>query len=60
VGDPVAPVEAALADALTRAAQAEQWGTVETLARELTARRKARANVVQLDAARKRRDGSQS
>jgi hypothetical protein len=57
VGDPVDPVEAALADALTRAAQAGEWGVVETLSRELTARREARANVVQLDAARKRRDG---
>jgi hypothetical protein len=50
------PVEAALAEALTRAAAAGQWGTVETLSRELQARRESRANVVQLDAARRRRE----
>jgi hypothetical protein len=49
------PVEAALAGALTRAAQAGEWGVVETLSRELTARRAARANVVPLDVARSKR-----
>lgn len=51
----VDPVEAALADALTRAAQAGQWATVETLSRELQARREARAAVVDLGSERKRR-----
>jgi hypothetical protein len=49
-------VEVALADALTKAAAAGQWTTVEVLSRELEARRKARANVVELDAARRRRE----
>jgi hypothetical protein len=40
VGD---PVDAALADALARASASGQWGVVETLARELGARRAARA-----------------
>jgi hypothetical protein len=51
----VDPVEAALADALTRAAAAQQWTTIEVLSRELQARREARAGVVVLDSARKRR-----
>jgi len=50
-------VEAALADALTRAAAAGQWTTVEVLSRELTARREATAAVIDLGAARcKRRE----
>ena len=40
--DHVDPVEAALADALQRAAVAGQWSTVEVLSRELEARRVAR------------------
>ena len=50
------PVEAALADALQRASAAGAWSTVETLARELTARREAHAaDVVDIGVARKRR-----
>ena len=49
------PVEVALAEALKRAAEAGQWDVVATLARELQARREARAGVVDLEAARKRR-----
>jgi len=41
--DPIDPVEAALADALRRAAEAGQWSTVEVLAKELEARREAQA-----------------
>ena len=48
-------VEAALAEALRRASEAGQWDVVATLARELQARREARAGVVDLEAARKRR-----
>ena len=53
---PADPVETALADALTRAAAAEQWEVVQQLARELEARRTAcsASNVVKLDAANKR------
>jgi integrase len=51
---PADPVEQALADAIGKAAAAGQWSAVETLSRELTARREARANVVVLDAARRR------
>jgi hypothetical protein len=47
----------ALAAALTRASTAGR-GIVATLAHELHARRDARVGVVDLDAARKRRDGS--
>ena len=50
------PVELALATALERASAAGQWTAVEVLARELEARRKARAGVVQLEAERRRRD----
>jgi hypothetical protein len=46
------PVESALAEALRRAAEAGQWSTVEILSRELTARREARAGVIQLAALR--------
>ena len=49
------PVEVALADALTRAAAAGQWATVEVLSRELEARRKARADVIDLRAERLKR-----
>ena len=49
------PVETALAEALRRASEAAQWDVVAMLARELQARREARADVVDLDAARKRR-----
>jgi hypothetical protein len=51
------PVETAIAAALERASIAEQWGAVEVLARELEARRKARAGVLQIDAARAKRLG---
>jgi hypothetical protein len=59
IGDLVSesdPVELALATALDRASAAGQWTVAEVLARELEARRKARAGVVQLDAARRKRD----
>lgn len=49
------PVESALADALTRGAMKDPWGVVPTLARELQARREARAQVVELDTERRRR-----
>ena len=51
----VDPVDEALADALQRAARAEAWSTVEVLTNELRARREARAQVVSLDAERRRR-----
>jgi integrase len=54
------PVEAALADAITKAAAAGAWAAVEGLSRELAARREARAGVVDLAAARKRRGGGGS
>jgi len=50
------PVELALATALERASAAGQWTAVEVLAREVEARRKARAGVVQLDDERRKRD----
>jgi hypothetical protein len=49
------PVETALADALTKAAVAGQWSAVDALTAELKARREARAKVVMLDTARRRR-----
>lgn len=49
------PIEIALADALTRAAAAGQWTTVEALSRELQARRQARSGVASLDAAREKK-----
>ena len=52
----VDPVEHALADALRKAANASQWSVVEILSRELGARREARAGVVDISSARKRRD----
>ena len=54
---PTDPVEAALADALSKAAAAGQWTAVEALSRELGARREARAKVILLDAARRQRKG---
>jgi hypothetical protein len=48
-------VEAALAEALRRASEAGQWDVVATLARELQARREARAGVVALEVARRGR-----
>ena len=55
----VDPVEVALADALSRAAAAGQWSTVEALSRELGDRRRSReaSNVVRLDARAKGRRG---
>lgn len=50
------PVELAIAAALERASAAGQWTAVEVLARELEARRKARAGVVQLDTERRKRE----
>jgi hypothetical protein len=52
------PVEQALADAITKAAAAGQWSAVETLSRELTARREVRAGVVDLAEARRRKGGA--
>ena len=49
------PIEAALADALTKAAAAARFDVVAQLAKELEARRSARSGVVDLEAeARKR------
>jgi hypothetical protein len=45
-----------MATALERASAAGQWTAVEVLAREIEARRKARAGVVQIEAGRRRRD----
>jgi len=49
-------VEVALADALTRAAEAAQWELVAQLARELEARRRAREapEIVRLDERRQK------
>jgi hypothetical protein len=47
-------VETALALALEGAAKAGEWSTVAQLARELEARRLARAKVVTLDSTRRR------
>jgi hypothetical protein len=62
VGQPEGPpvgqgdvVEAALAEALRGATAAGQWTVVAQLARELEARREARAGVVALDAERAKR-----
>lgn len=49
------PVEEALASALAAAAAAGQWASVEVLARELEARRRARAGVASLNDARARK-----
>jgi hypothetical protein len=55
VNTPQDPIEAALAEALRAATAAGQWTVVAQLARELEARREARAGVVQLHAERARR-----
>jgi hypothetical protein len=52
---PADPIEAAVAEALRGATAAGQWSVVAQLARELEARREARAGVVRLDAERARR-----
>ena len=49
------PVEAALADALTKAVAAGAFDVVKVIVVELEARRKARAGVVDLDAVRRER-----
>ena len=49
------PVEAALAEALAGATVAGRWDVVKALADELTARRNARAGVVDLEAVRRER-----
>ena len=49
------PVEAALADAIGKAAAAGEWGIVGKLAGELEARRLARVGVPSLAEARARR-----
>ena len=48
-------VEVALADALTRAVEAQEWDAVAVVTRELQARREALADVLDLGAERKRR-----
>jgi hypothetical protein len=48
-------VEAALAEAVTKATLAGEWGVVKALVGELEARRKARGQVVDLDAVRRER-----
>ena len=50
-----ARLEAALIDALSRAAAAGAWSAVEALACELGARREAHANIVRPDDERRRR-----
>ena len=47
-------VEAALADAITKASAAGAWDAVTALTRELQARRESRAGVVPLDARRRK------
>jgi len=54
--EPSHVVETALAEALAKAAAAEQWSTVEALSGELRARREARARVVSLDVERAKRE----
>jgi hypothetical protein len=54
-GGAVDVVDAALSVALERASAAGEWSTVAILARELEARRVARAGVVQLEVERARR-----
>src|SRR5690606_2540598 len=58
--EPADPVEAALAEAIALAAKSQQWGTVETLSRELSARRLARTSpdVATLEGRRKVKEGS--
>jgi hypothetical protein len=57
VGSGPDPIEAALAEALHRAARAEAWDAVQALTAELRARREARLNVVVLDTRRGRGKG---
>ena len=52
------PVEVALAVALRRAAESQEWGTVRMLSSELEARREARAGTVDLAAERLKRNPS--
>jgi hypothetical protein len=55
-GAPIADVvEAALADAITKASAAGAWDAVQALTAELRARREARAGVVTLDAQRRKK-----
>jgi len=49
------PVEAALAAGIVAATADRQWSVVALLTRELQARREARAGVVDLDMARRKR-----
>jgi hypothetical protein len=49
------PVEQALGEAIVRASAAGAWSSVEALTRELQARREARAGVVDLAQARRRK-----
>ncbi len=56
VAAPADPIETALGDALTKASAAGEWSLVAQLARELEARRAARAGAVDLAAERRRRD----
>jgi hypothetical protein len=51
-------VEVALAEAIHRAAKAEQWSTVEVLTNELRARRDSRAGAIDLAAERVKRGRS--
>lgn len=54
---PADAVERALCDALTAATAEGRWSDVAQLARELEARRRARASTVDLTAERTRRGG---
>lgn len=55
IGVPSDPIETALATAIVEATRAGRFEVVAQLARELEARRAARANVVDLAVERKRR-----
>jgi hypothetical protein len=59
LGEPADAVEVALSNALALAADAGQWATVETLSRELGARRLARSapTVPTLEVERAKRHG---
>jgi hypothetical protein len=59
LGHVIDPVEAAIADALTKATAAREWQVVSQLANELQARREARQapEVVSLAKARAKRNG---
>jgi hypothetical protein len=60
--DRIDAVEAALADAISRAAEAGEWTVVAELGRELAERRRARQApaISSIDAARAKRDRGQS